>query len=381
MAITLYDHGAFVLQAKYVELRKNTYYFRRRIPDDVRHMYPDKRTIDFVSLKTKDPKIAAQRAHQRAAEQDAYWRAIRAGQPHTSKETRDSALALLKSYNLKPSQHAEYERYGLDPDDFLDELRHRSGSGTGEIDVNGLQEYEKLAADLFYGEKVMPFFSDAVELYEQLQGKKSSEKSKANRRKVMSELFAVAGDLPIDQSKRQHANDLVKRLVSKGNKTTTIKRKLNYLAPVMATALREYEIDKKNVFHQLNIPDFGSDTTERQPYSHAELEQLKELYLKYDDDIRWAAAMLHDTGARVAEVIGLRCEDIVLDCKIPYIRLVPHDRRGMKTRHSERDIPLVGTALWAARRAKANAKGQYVFERYLRDGRFDGTHASRVKTH
>ncbi|WP_116599212.1 DUF6538 domain-containing protein [Primorskyibacter marinus] len=381
MTITLFENGAFLLQAKFIERRKNVYYFRRRIPHDVRHKYPGKPENDFVSLKTKDPKVAAERAHQRAGQQDAVWQAIRNGEDLTTQETRDAALGLLDRHKLKPGQHVEFKRehqHAIGPDRFLDGLRHSAQNELGEVDEDNLLEHEKIAVDLFYGKKLVPLLSDAVELYESLQGKKSSDKTKANRRNVMKELYAVAGDIPVDKYTRQHANDLVKRLAAKGNKTGTVKRKLNYLAPVMATALREYEIDKQNVFHRLHIPDFGEDTKERDPYTAGELEQLKDLYRRNDDDIRWAAALMHDTGARLAEIIGLRCDDIVLDTKIPHIRLAPHDTRSMKTRQSERDVPLVGTALWAARRIKGKSKGHYAFPRYEGADGFKSTHASNA---
>jgi integrase len=59
--------------------------------------------------------------------------------------------------------------------------------------------------------------------------------------------------------------------------------------------------------------------------------------------------MMADTGARVAEVTGLMPEDINLQSNIPFIHIRENDRGGLKTRESERQIPLVGAALFAAR--------------------------------
>jgi integrase len=59
--------------------------------------------------------------------------------------------------------------------------------------------------------------------------------------------------------------------------------------------------------------------------------------------------ILINTGARPCEVLNLLPTNIVLDAKIPYIRVVP-DGRVLKTGSSERDIPLVGIALEAMRR-------------------------------
>ncbi len=58
--------------------------------------------------------------------------------------------------------------------------------------------------------------------------------------------------------------------------------------------------------------------------------------------------MLSDTGARLAEIIGLRKSDIFLDEPVPHIVIRPHELRQLKTGASTRKVPLVGEALWAA---------------------------------
>ena len=54
---------------------------------------------------------------------------------------------------------------------------------------------------------------------------------------------------------------------------------------------------------------------------------------------------------RLSEAAGLAREDIVLDAEIPYVIIRPHPWRCLKTKGSERTLPLVGASLWAARRA------------------------------
>ena len=45
------------------------------------------------------------------------------------------------------------------------------------------------------------------------------------------------------------------------------------------------------------------------------------------------------------EAAGLHINDINLDNDIPYIDLKPHPWRGLKTKGSQRQIPLVGASL------------------------------------
>ena len=62
-------------------------------------------------------------------------------------------------------------------------------------------------------------------------------------------------------------------------------------------------------------------------------------------------ALISDTGMRLSEAAGLARDDIVLDADIPHIIIRPHPWRRLKTKGSERTLPLVGYSLWAASRA------------------------------
>ena len=68
---------------------------------------------------------------------------------------------------------------------------------------------------------------------------------------------------------------------------------------------------------------------------------------------------------RLGEAVGLLKSDINLNCEIPYIRLVPHAWRRLKTKSSERCIPLVGASLWASKKILDNRNDSiYAFPRY-----------------
>ena len=63
-----------------------------------------------------------------------------------------------------------------------------------------------------------------------------------------------------------------------------------------------------------------------------------------------AYALISDTGMRLGEAAGLLKEDIKLDELIPHIDLKPHPWRTLKTKGSQRLIPLTKEALWASKR-------------------------------
>ena len=58
--------------------------------------------------------------------------------------------------------------------------------------------------------------------------------------------------------------------------------------------------------------------------------------------------LLGETGCRLSEIVGLRIEDIDMDNDLIHIR--PNAARRLKTRASERILPLVGYAKVASNR-------------------------------
>ena len=52
-------------------------------------------------------------------------------------------------------------------------------------------------------------------------------------------------------------------------------------------------------------------------------------------------ALLSDSGMRLGEAVGLLKSNINLDAEISHISLKPHQWRTLKTKDSERSIPLV----------------------------------------
>lgn len=75
-------------------------------------------------------------------------------------------------------------------------------------------------------------------------------------------------------------------------------------------------------------------------------------------------ALISDTGMRLSEAAGLHINDIILDEDIPFINLTPNSWRSLKTKGSQRQIPLVGASLWAAQRIKAHPHYTFAFPRY-----------------
>ena len=56
----------------------------------------------------------------------------------------------------------------------------------------------------------------------------------------------------------------------------------------------------------------------------------------------------------------------------------PHPWRSLKTKGSQRQVPLVGASLWAAQRIKANASSCFAFPRYTDNSRCNANSASNA---
>ena len=91
-----------------------------------------------------------------------------------------------------------------------------------------------------------------------------------------------------------------------------------------------------------------------------------------------AGSLISDTGMRLSEAAGLHIEDLRLDEDIPYVDIKPHPWRSLKTKGSQRQVPLVGASLWAAQRIKANPSTCLAFPKYTDNTRCNANSASNA---
>ena len=108
------------------------------------------------------------------------------------------------------------------------------------------------------------------------------------------------------------------------------------------------------------------------------IRQIQQSCMEHDDDMRWLIALITDTGIRLAEAAGLQINDLKLDEEIPYVDIKPHPWRSLKTKGSQRQVPLVGASLWAAQRIGANASSCFAFPRYTDNTRCNANSASNA---
>jgi integrase len=84
--------------------------------------------------------------------------------------------------------------------------------------------------------------------------------------------------------------------------------------------------------------------------------------------------LLGETGCRLAEIVGLELQDIDMEQELFHIR--PNSIRRLKTKNSERTLPLVGYAKTAMEQALTDSDEKYLFPRYMKAGKCKAAHAS-----
>jgi integrase len=303
------------VEAKYVYCRNNIYYFCRWIPSDIKPYYTKQKITH--TLKTRSLKRALMMARSINAKIEDYWLGIR-----------------LKNYEVPISASIENEQ------------KHDT-----------------------------PTIVDCLEHYLSIKGKDKSKAFENSSRRAVKYFVLHAKNKPISAYLGSEAVSFRDSLATKGLSSASIRRILATLKAITNFTISELGLDTKNPFTGLYIPK-SQEETKRPSISPKLVHKVQQECLSIDDDLRWIAALISDTGMRLAEVVGLKTADINLENDIPYINLTPHSSRPLKTVSSKRIIPLVGASLWAAKQALKAHTNEYVFPRYTNSNKCNSNSAS-----
>ena len=222
------------------------------------------------------------------------------------------------------------------------------------------------AATRTLGEQTLthaPLLSDAAETYVSMKGPGRSVTFASGVHRSVRYLVEIAGDKAIDAYVRADANALRNYLRGRGLSAESIKRNLSNLRAVMNFVSKELGLEPSPVFSGVYLGD-DVETIKRKPVAVDDIRELQSLCRQTDDEPRWIIALLSDTGLRLSEALGLSRDDIHLTATTPYIDVRPQPWRRLKTKSSERQVPIVGQALWALQQACEATTGHLVFPKY-----------------
>ena len=287
--------------------KSGTYYFVRRVPKDIQEHYTASRVVIYLKTTRRDSALKASRSISQRLED--YWLSLRLSKLDIP------ALHLLRDQPLSTST---------------------SSSMT---------------------------ISEAKELYLRLKGNNKSKVFYRGAERNIQSVISVLGDRPVDEYASSDAAAYRDHLLKRGLTTNSIKRNFSTIRSIINLCIQEHGLDCKNAFSRVHLPDLD-DGKRRKPIPLENIRQIQQECKLLDDEVRWLVALISDTGMRLAEAAGLHINDITLDEDTPYINLTPHSWRSLKTKGSQRHIPLVGASLWAAKRVKTNPHHTFAFPRY-----------------
>ena len=293
------------LQNKYVLNRDGVYYYVRRIPKDVGKFYPRNRL--YFSLRTKSHTSACKAALSVTQKLDDYWLGIR-----------------LKNLMI-PQLYAA---------------------------TDAINDTPKLSEALYH--------------YLQLKGNGKSKAFVQTAERAVAYVTESLGDRPISAYSSSDAGIFRDWLTKRGLSADSVRRTFATVRPIINLCIREKGLDCTNAFANTFMPE-SEARPPRKPVPNEIILSVQKECREIDDDVRHLIALISDTGMRLSEAAGLMIEDIHLNEGIPHLSLRPHPHRRLKTKDSERDIPLVGASLWAAKRIVQTASNRFAFPRYAND--------------
>ncbi len=195
-------------------------------------------------------------------------------------------------------------------------------------------------------------------------------------RVAVSTFLSLAGDRDVSEYTREDAKLFVHHLEMKGNKTATIRRRINSISAILNYAYSELDLDKRNPFTKLYIQNEGRDVLKRETFTNDQLKWGYDKALASGSTVKLLMPLLGETGCRLAEIVGLKPEDIDLENDLIHIR--PNSARRLKNKTSERVVPLVGYAMLAMKEALIQANEEWLFPQYIKAGQCYATHASNA---
>lgn len=361
---------------RYLLQRNGWYHYQRSVPLRLRGFYDG--PLVRCSLQTQSLERAREQRDALAKADDEYWHSLKeklrleaAGhamdiEPATKRYELAKARALSAGFRYKPLHEL------ADPA-LIEELVRRSLAVGEQSTADGRVVPEVADAMLGGVEEPKVSVSEAMTIYQtkiavgELANKSPEQKRlwKATKDRSLTYFVSFKDDMAITDISRQDAQDYFNWWNDqiapdapdvKPKSPKTAARHFGDMRDLY-TKYFAYMGDEKreNPFRNLNFKTRKTKQRKYPPFSNAWVREkilVRQALEGLTPELQLTAYMLIETGCRHGEIINLRPEDIRLDADVPHIRIAERDDREFKTDEATtREIPLVGVALEAARRA------------------------------
>jgi integrase len=320
------------------------YYFHKRVPKHIKP-FESKNFIRFT-LKTKDKLEAMKKAVAIEDELNEGWKALKeASKINNEFISKAHAIAKIKGFEYKSANDLAV----ASP---IEELIKRL-----EIAFRHLDDQQISKAMLGVAKQPKMPVNKCIEKFWPLCADRFTNKSehqivkyKNPRNLAMKEFCNVVGNkglAEIDRSDILKFHRFLLQKISNGLNPDSANKRMLHVKDILRIISIHFEIhfDDSVLFKDTR---FKVQKKSRHPYEADFVQNTIFPNLQnLNEHARLLVMAMADTGAREGELVGLEKEDIFLDSPIPHIWIRPKEKRSLKTPHSERKIPLVGSALHA----------------------------------
>jgi integrase len=216
----------------------------------------------------------------------------------------------------------------------------------------------------------------SVAVYLRLKGNHRPATFEAAVRRSCGYLIDCCGMKDLHDYVRSDATKFRDYLFAKGLNGASVARIFGTVRAVINLALSEFGLAIVNPFSNVYF-DHSVGVKKRLPIKPEDIKKVQAECYEADDEKRWLVALIADTGMRLAEGAGLLRSDFIEKDGILCVNIRPHPWRSLKTASSERIVPLVGSAKWAAERILAQPDGsEFAFPNYNDGHRTNANSAS-----
>jgi site-specific recombinase XerD len=196
-----------------------------------------------------------------------------------------------------------------------------------------------------------PNINDALVLYLRLKGIDKDKTFIRTANRNVEYIIKVLGNKSIKSYTSIDASKFRDWLIEQGMSNSTVKRVFSSVKAIINLTINENGLNITNPFSRVYLPSIDGEI--RESVALEDIKSIQSVSKKEDDELRWLLLLLlllSDTGMRLSEALGLSKDDINLNNPTSYIRLIPHPWRRLKTKASDRYIPLTKESEWACMR-------------------------------
>lgn len=355
--------GSITLIVNGYHLNNGLPYFQKAVPKDLRSRFG--KSLIKRRLNTEDGHFAVQ-CHRLDEQYRALFKAMRNDLDLTPPEVKAASLALLQAAGLRPNEGLEEVRVQL-PDGRVDVLHPASDFLHDYLSDSGYSRSAVTDAAFATLKGNAPvLLSEAFSVYLDNHERGKEKAFVAEQKQHWDKLIRFLGDKPLASVTRNEAKAYRDHRLESGVKPSTVKREINTIRAVFIAAIRELSLSIPNQFGSIKIPSSSSNSKLRGGYTNAEIRSLVNMALEVDDEPRRIVVAVALTGARLAEIVGLRVEDVDLINRSIFIR--PHAARRLKNKQSEREVPLLEPAYKAIKAQVQQVGRGMLFPRYFSEG-------------